>query len=341
MKNKVSKEIRNYIKKQILFSIPQLQVEFSLNYYNAHRIVDILLKEKSIEYCNGIEYKVVDKEKPARDIFGSRKEFSSYVEEYRRKKEMAEAEEQRKNAQCDDEDDDDIEDLEMDNDDIEEDEISQKELEALRKRVLKYCIDRGRASVSMIQIAFQIGFIRSCKMIDWMEAKGYISSASDIGGRKMLISEADFNRIYGVDTVSKTVQKYREELEKRRQEILKKSQSTEEANEDKVDNKKSNNESVECNNENDEVQFENGDKDIPCAFINEMNVTKVLNRLIKSDKTMTRNGAIKRVEGCIDNARSKEFFNSAIFLKRVMDRLVEMSDYKYKKLRQHLCDGNE
>jgi hypothetical protein len=248
---KVPQQILNYIKQQELFSIPQLQDKFSMNYYNAHKIVDELLKVKIIAFNGEINYKVITTKSSQQSAKKSSDKDLSYWDKLRQKREN---EEKRRNKYNDD----------KENDDDEEN----------------------------------------------------------------------------------TIAKYREYLEIRRREILKRMDAVDEDDDDdnfEDDGNADNGDVVDedSNNEDEVDQVENVNGDLPCALITERNVIKFLYKLIKSDREMTRNGAIKRIENCICRARSKEYFNSAIFLKRVMERLVEMSDYKYKKLRQQLCGGEE
>lgn len=68
--------------------------------------------------------------------------------------------------------------------------------EALCLKVLKLCIDKDYASASLIQRVFPVGYIKACKLIDWMEQKGYISEYRDDRTRKILITEEEFNKLY-------------------------------------------------------------------------------------------------------------------------------------------------
>lgn len=88
----------------------------------------------------------------------------------------------------DEEDDDDDGDNEEDDDEMDEDK--------LRYKALKLCIEKNTASVSLFQRTFPIGYIRSCKLIDWMESKGYVSV--DVGSRprKVLITQEEFDKIF-------------------------------------------------------------------------------------------------------------------------------------------------
>jgi hypothetical protein len=340
MKKQVSQEIMEYIKKQNSFSIPQLQIEFSLNYYEAHRIVDALLEEKSIEFCNGIEYKFVEKESIPQDFFGRQRGFSPFYEELRRRREEAEKEQRKKEQREEVDEDTDIglEDMKADND-AAEDLFTRIEPKAMRKQVLKYCIDQGRASISMIQTEFHLGFIKACEMVKWMESKGYVS-ANSIGEREILISEAEFDRIYGTDSKSQTIEEAREEHIRRIRESFSRVLDEDEDNDEEAEDDEEENsdlESEECDDE----ELIGGDQDLSCVQITEERVTDFLHKLIKSDQAMTRNGAIKKVEAYMEQARSKNFFNRLNFLKKTMERLVALSDYKYKKLRQQLCSDTD
>ena len=92
----------------------------------------------------------------------------------------------------DDDDDEDDDDSDEDDDDDEE-EMDEDEL---RYKALKLIIEKGRASVSMFQRSFPIGYIRSCKLIDWMESKGYVSVSDGSTLRKVLITKEEFDKLY-------------------------------------------------------------------------------------------------------------------------------------------------
>ena len=64
---------------------------------------------------------------------------------------------------------------EDESEDVENDE-SWEETDDIRYKALKLCIEKGYASVSLIQRRFPIGYMQSCKTIDWMVEKGYIIS---------------------------------------------------------------------------------------------------------------------------------------------------------------------
>ena len=64
-------------------------------------------------------------------------------------------------------------------------------------KALKYCVMSNAASVSMIQRRFPIGYIKACKIIDWMENMNYITKSEGSKSRKVLLSQEEFFNTYG------------------------------------------------------------------------------------------------------------------------------------------------
>lgn len=64
-------------------------------------------------------------------------------------------------------------------------------------KALKYCVTSNQASVSMIQRRFPVGYIKACKIIDWMENMNYITPSEGSKPRKVLLSKDEFVNIYG------------------------------------------------------------------------------------------------------------------------------------------------
>jgi replicative DNA helicase len=79
------------------------------------------------------------------------------------------------------------------------------EIDFIKKAALSYCIDCGKASVSLIQFRFYpiFGYLDSCGLTDWLEEMGYISlrDSNDKANnyRKVLITKNEFEAIYGND----------------------------------------------------------------------------------------------------------------------------------------------
>ena len=66
-------------------------------------------------------------------------------------------------------------------------------------KALQYCVTSNQASVSMIQRRFPVGYIKACKIIDWMENMNYITQSEGSKPRKVLLTKEEFINIYGED----------------------------------------------------------------------------------------------------------------------------------------------
>ncbi|MDE6613191.1 MAG: hypothetical protein K2K28_01385, partial [Clostridia bacterium] len=64
-------------------------------------------------------------------------------------------------------------------------------------QALKYCVTSNQASVSMIQRRFPVGYIKACKIIDWMENMNYITHSEGSKPRKVILSREEFEKTYG------------------------------------------------------------------------------------------------------------------------------------------------
>ncbi len=64
-------------------------------------------------------------------------------------------------------------------------------------KALKYCVTSNQASVSMIQRRFPVGYIKACKIIDWMENMNYVTQSEGSKPRKVLMSKEEFINTYG------------------------------------------------------------------------------------------------------------------------------------------------
>ncbi len=73
----------------------------------------------------------------------------------------------------------------------------EKPMDPLLPEALKLCIESNQASVSMIQRKLGIGFPRAGKIIDQMNAFGYISEADGARSRKVFIDLEEFYKIFG------------------------------------------------------------------------------------------------------------------------------------------------
>lgn len=64
-------------------------------------------------------------------------------------------------------------------------------------KALWFCVTSNQASVSMIQRRFPIGYMKACKIIDWMENMNYITQSEGSKPRKVLLSKDEFIQKYG------------------------------------------------------------------------------------------------------------------------------------------------
>ncbi len=64
-------------------------------------------------------------------------------------------------------------------------------------KALWFCVTSNQASVSMIQRRFPIGYMKACKIIDWMENMNYITQSEGSKPRKVLLSRDEFIQKYG------------------------------------------------------------------------------------------------------------------------------------------------
>lgn len=62
---------------------------------------------------------------------------------------------------------------------------------------LRYVVQLGSASISMIQRKFSVGYNKAGRIVEWMEQMGYISQFDGSKSRKVLISKEDFEEKYG------------------------------------------------------------------------------------------------------------------------------------------------
>lgn len=71
------------------------------------------------------------------------------------------------------------------------------EIDELLPLALKAAIDCGQASATMIRRKFAIGYPRAARIIDQMEAAGYISTADGVKGRTVYTTEEEFHELFG------------------------------------------------------------------------------------------------------------------------------------------------
>lgn len=62
---------------------------------------------------------------------------------------------------------------------------------------LKYCIEKGEASISSIQSRFRLGWPKACRIMQDLEAKGYVAPSSGTKARTVLITMSEFKEKFG------------------------------------------------------------------------------------------------------------------------------------------------
>lgn len=75
--------------------------------------------------------------------------------------------------------------------------VVNNDIDVLLPQALKASIDCGQASATMIRRKFAIGYPRAARIIDQMEAAGYISSADGVKGRTVYTTEEEFRLLFG------------------------------------------------------------------------------------------------------------------------------------------------
>lgn len=80
---------------------------------------------------------------------------------------------------------------------IDGDRASSDGFDALMPQILKFVIENGHASISMIQRKFLVGFPRAARIIDQMEQAGYISPSDGSKSRSVYISMEEYENLYG------------------------------------------------------------------------------------------------------------------------------------------------
>lgn len=152
-------------------SVFDLMYETSLEYTDLKPELDRLVSEKELEAIDIKTYKFIgeinrkERETPADGTAGPRRNFAFSPDM------LADVEKAYKQA-----------------DDY-----------VLRRSALKVCIERNAVSAALLERALSIGYVRASKLINWMESMGYVSPVSPSTPRKVLITPAEFEAIYGED----------------------------------------------------------------------------------------------------------------------------------------------
>lgn len=215
LEKSMNKDILAYIQQNNGAELAVMQQKFGIPYKEAKAIVNELVSDGTLAYESGLRYSYIKKQdtlderraelerRRAEAIRKVHENLSEDDDEEDDAKERARAERQAylearrqeliKRMQADMNEDDNEEDDEEEIDDEDEQEIDEEEL---RFRALKLCIEENVASVSLFQRSLPIGYVRACKLMNWMESNGYVSEAQDFRPRKVLITKEEFEKLY-------------------------------------------------------------------------------------------------------------------------------------------------
>ncbi|MDE6441380.1 MAG: hypothetical protein K2L12_01330 [Clostridia bacterium] len=342
--------------------IAELQKKFDVSYKAVKDIIDGMVTAGDLVYAEGVRYNYVVKPKTVREgrmpdfrrntiePLKKREDGDKDCEEKPRYKslreyfEMRRKEMEKRDGDNEEEEDDDDDD-EEDNDNLEEDKIDEGEL---RKRALKLCIENGTASVSLFQRKFPIDYIRACNLIDWMETNEYITPANGPWMRRVLITEEEYEELYPTDDIDEDDDEeddfsalddylFRDPNENGGSDssvVSREEQKTTVQSMVNIFNAISENKKAPVSAEvipqhdlwADETEFSNV-------------VTERMKRLIRSDKNMGRQGAVKKAETYLDAVRDTHDGKMVQVYERLVYEIKNTSNYSYKKLKKQFCDN--
>ena len=278
--------------------IPTIQRQYGIGYKEAKSIVDELVATNEFAYVGGVTYGRKEKPyipKPDKIIRAKSEEVKPLT--------LREYFENRLNGVSDDFD---------VNDETE-----------LKRRALRLCVRKGIASATFLQRSFPIGYIKACKLLDWMEEQGCISAPNGPFARKILITEDEIEKKLLLEPLDERDESPFDELDKFQEEKLKHLKETEES----VSPAKA------LHNLINRVQTEI----VPAhpSWDNEFEfrraVRQKIEEIVKSDKNMGVKGAEKRADVCLAQVKDKK---TAEVLERVVYEFRHTSPYEYTKLKK-------
>ncbi|BAU29374.1 S-DNA-T family DNA segregation ATPase FtsK/SpoIIIE [Aneurinibacillus soli] len=75
--------------------------------------------------------------------------------------------------------------------------VMNENLDELFAEVVRFCVENGQASASLLQRNFQIGYNRAARLIDMMEEKGFISGYTGSSKpRDVFLSRSEYNQLF-------------------------------------------------------------------------------------------------------------------------------------------------
>lgn len=75
--------------------------------------------------------------------------------------------------------------------------VMNENLDELFAEVVRFCVENGQASASLLQRSFQIGYNRAARLIDMMEEKGFVSGYTGSSKpRDVFLTRAEYSRLF-------------------------------------------------------------------------------------------------------------------------------------------------
>lgn len=333
-------KIISCIKSDKTAEIAELQKRYNITYREAKGIVDELLEQGELVYTGGVTYNYVAKP----EVPKAKSAFERYLFDHERsrhlREEMLEREEKKPYRNLDElleyyrkrdsnmdsaEENADDEDNDDDDDDDEEDDdginYAQMSDEEIRQRALDFCIDKGMASVSLLQRTFPIGYIKAYEIINWMETEGYITSRKGPFGHAVVITREEYEKKRLAEAngdadkpqPAEEEEKFKEQAQKLN-ELIK-----------KIKEKKKAPVSEDVKPPHhlwpDDDEFEEA-------------VMSRMKRLITSDRKMSRTAAVKKAEAYLEAVRDTHDRRMVQLYERLVYDLKNTSNYMYSQLKK-------
>ena len=80
-----------------------------------------------------------------------------------------------------------------------------KQEDELLGEAVRVVLENGQASISMIQRRLRVGYARAARLVDMMEQAKYVSGFDGSKPRQVLITQAEYNRVFGNGTADPDV----------------------------------------------------------------------------------------------------------------------------------------
>lgn len=218
-------------------------------------------------------------------------------------------------------------------------------------RALRYCIEQNKASTALIQRRFPLGYLASCRIINWMEENEFISPPDGGKPRKVLITKKEYNEKFDYNPFTDVDDEadvprgkyFTRNGQTIREELLGKLPS--------VGAAKGASSAVQSLVTVLGLIAEKKSAPITCeeapgwSLWNfkdfEEAVVERLERIVKSDKRMGRQGAIKKAETYLEAVRDTHDRKMVQVYERIVYEFKTASDYIYRQIKKRIFDEGE